>query len=216
MKKVLKITVLILVYLFLCGKSCQDDRDIVTGQLEEVEALKDNIREEFGTDYLTEESKYAVEMTAIQKVKDMADYIHIFSDQELDTSFRQKAGEMIRDMFISEKARLTFGPYRRNNSMKYLTVEEFLDGGIGDDIISLDLIYNAVKINVPLKRSGPDEYEGRITGIQKLTLFTSSDTLTFFNETITVSIHASKEAKIFGKDTLKTWAVKLGDMTKVH
>jgi hypothetical protein len=215
MKKVLKIAVLIIVYLFLCGRSCQDDQDIVSRQMEEVEKLKNGIREEFGAGYLTEESKYAAEMTAIQKVKDMADYINIFMDTSLDTSFRQKAGEMIRDIFVSGDVRLSFGPYK-NRKIKDLTVKKFLTSGFGEEVTSSEVYYDSVTTETPLKKSGPEQYMGTLIAFQKVTLFSLSDTLANWESTITISFEATQTTKIFGQDTLNTWAVNLGDMNIIE
>jgi hypothetical protein len=211
MKRGLKIAVLTLAYLLLVGKSCQDDQDIVNRQLREVETLKENIREEFGINYLDDESRYAIEQTAIQKVKDLADYIDIYADTFLDTLFRQKAGEMIRDFFVTEDVHVSFGPYR-NKKIKYTTVRKFLDKGFGAGITSAEVFYDSVRIEIPLSRSKPEKYEGTIWALQQITLFNASDTLTSDEARITISIQVSQKTKIFGKDTLKTWAVNLGDM----
>ena len=40
MKKALRIALWIVIYLFLCGKSCQDDQDIAGKQAKEAETLK--------------------------------------------------------------------------------------------------------------------------------------------------------------------------------
>jgi hypothetical protein len=212
MRRGLKIGALIVVYVFLCGKSCQDDRDMVASQLEEVEAMKENIREEFGTDYLSEESKYATELAALQKVSDLADYIGIFCDTSLDPAFREKAGEMILGMFISENARLSFGPIR-NKKINYLTVEKFLTKGLGRNVASVEMFFDSLQVQKPLMRSGPGAYEGTILGKQKMKLIASTDTFTTLDTNIIIAIRASQTVKIFGKDTLNTWAIKLGDMT---
>jgi hypothetical protein len=213
MKRALKISVLIIVYLFFCGKSCQEDQeDLVMKQVKEAEILKENIRQEFGADYLTEESRYATELAAMQKVNDLADYIEIYADASLDAVFRQKAGEMIRDIFVSEDVHMSFGPYR-NKRIKYMTVRKFLDKGFGAGITSAEVFYDSVRIEIPLSRSKPEKYEGTIWALQKITLFNASDTLASDEARITISIQASQKTKIFGKDTLKTWAVNLGDMS---
>jgi hypothetical protein len=216
MKRILKITVLVLVYLLFSGRSCQEDQeDLVQRQVKEAEAQKESIRSEVETDYLSEDSKFAVEMAAIQKVNDLADYIEVYTDVSLDIVFREKAGDMIRDIFVSDDVRLSFGPYR-NKKIKYLTVKKFLDRGFGKDVLSALVLFDDITIDIPLNRSGPELYEGAISGIQEITWFTSSDTIKTEKTTITITIQASREIKVFGEDTLKTWAVNLGDMIETN
>ena len=91
MKKLIKITALVLMYFFLCGKSCQDDQNIILRQEIEVETAKDDVRNEFDKDYLSEESKHAAEVNAIQKLKDFADFFSIYADIAIYLPFREKA-----------------------------------------------------------------------------------------------------------------------------
>ena len=172
---------------------------------------RDNIRETFGADYLSEESKYATELTAMQNLSDLADYLEVFADASYDTVFRQKAADLIRDMFVSDDALLSFGPLR-NEKLTRVSLEKFFKKGFGKDVKSVEMTFDPIKVGVPLSKSGQEVYEGTINTTQKLTLHTLSDSSKSYESLVVIPILATQELKIFGTDTLKTWTVRFGDM----
>lgn len=195
----------------LCGKSCVDDSGRILRQEKEVRVIKDSIRGEIEADYLSEEARFGAEISAMHKLKDLSDYIQIFSDNSMDFKFREKAGEMIRDIFISGDASLSFGRIR-NEKIKGMALNDFLANGFDDEITYTEIQFDSIHVTTPFNRSGVNLYEGKIACYQNLIFFTGTSTLEIPSQEITVKIYSSRTTKIFGNDTLHVWAVFLGDM----
>jgi hypothetical protein len=212
MKKLIIITALVLIYILLCGKSCKDDRYLILRQETEAEAAKDSVRNEFDTDYLNEESRYAAEVIATQKLKDFADYFTIYSDISIDSTFREKAGEMIRDIFISDDILISLPPLESENA-SVLTLDKLLNRHWGKDILSFNMIYDSIRIIDPMHRTGHEIYTSRLTGYQKIISYYLTDTSSTHLIPVIVDIIATRQQKVFGNDTLMPWVVNLGNIT---
>ena len=158
MRKLPYILFLFVLYLAFCGKSCVDDSDRIAWQEKTANATKDSIRSEFEAGKLTEESRFAAEITAIQKLKDLSDYLKIYTDVSMDTVFRAKAREMTRGMFISEESKLSFGPMRKSK-MRSSTLGKFIENGFGEDILKSALIFDSITVAEPLRKTG-ETYSG--------------------------------------------------------
>ncbi|NTW25032.1 MAG: hypothetical protein HGA37_10050, partial [Lentimicrobium sp.] len=79
MKRRMLILLIIPAYLMLSSKSCDSDREHNAGMHKaETEQTKENIREEFETKYLTDQTLRAFELKAEQKLFDFADYLSVF------------------------------------------------------------------------------------------------------------------------------------------
>ena len=102
MNKLIQILTFILMLLIIGAPSCMDEEEMARQEQAALEEVREDIRNEFETEYLTEASLYAYETTAKQKLTDLFDYIQIMTDTSLDMSFRIKASEMIRNTFLSE------------------------------------------------------------------------------------------------------------------
>jgi len=211
MERRLTILFSILLYFILCGKSCVKEPAQDFRRIKEVETAKDSIRIEFEADYLSEEARVAAEMTAIQKLADLADYMKIYTDASMDTLFREKAGEMIRGIFFTEDARLAMGT-TRNKKMKSITMGEFMKEGFGKDFIYTEVIFDSIRVMEPLQKSGELEYTGKLSANQAIISYTDSDSVFSPSIPVTIEIISSRRIKIIGNDTLMVWTVSLGDM----
>ena len=214
MKRIFKTSVVILLYLILSGKSCVDENSKLLQQKMEVSAEKESIREEFEMAYLPEESQYASEISAIQKLKDLSDYLNIFSDINMDTTFRNKAGEMISEIFVSKEVSLSFGQYGKKK-MKELALGQLLAHGFGINILSAEIVFNSIRVLDPIHKAEADTYKGILACIQNVKFVMASDTINLPAEAITVEMLATKGIKVFGPDTMNVWVVSLGEMEKV-
>lgn len=209
MKKVIHITILLLVYLLLCGKSCSDESNESIDRVKEVNAEKETISLAFETDWLNEEARHAQEMAAIQKMADLADYLQILSDDSIDTIFRNKAAEMIRDVFVSDEALLSFAPWE-GKSNKKVTVRKLLDNYSSQEVRHMVIRFDSVRVMLPLQKTSLGNYRGLVTCLQQSTV-QRRDTLKE-REALTVEVVVKQRDKVFGPDTLKVWESFLGDM----
>lgn len=210
MKKTIYIGILFLVYLLLCGKSCVDESNTALIREKEVETEKESIRYAFETDWLNEEARYAQEMAAIQKMSDLADYMHVYTDNSIDSVFRIKAGEMIRDIFVSDEVLVSFDP-REFGLNKKVNLRKFLDKGFDQEVVITKIGFDSIRVLAELQKTSKGTYEGKLACDQYSTYGSNSDTL---NERhpVQVEIIVIQREKVFGPDTLKVWETFLGDM----
>jgi hypothetical protein len=211
MERILKILVFFLLYLLLSSRSCDDDTAVTGWQQQQAELAKDSIRKEFQMDSLSEEALHAAEISAFRKLNDLADFIHVYADQSLDTAFRRKAGEMIGDLYLNGDAALSFGEFR-NGRMKQQTLSEFLKTGFGENIRRIQVVYDSVTVCEPLSRSNTELYSGKLAAYQAITAYLETDSIILPASSISIEIYSSKNLKIIGPDTLDVWEVNLGDM----
>lgn len=211
MKKLLNILMIAMIYLSFCGKSCVDENEQTAWQTRQVEMAKDTIREEFESDYLSEEARQAAEVNAMQKLKDLADYMEIYADQSLDSAFRNKAGEMIRDLFESENSRVFLGQIN-NDKLIYLSVKEFLKEGFGAGIDRVEISFDSVRVADPLHKSGEYLYAGKLIAYQTVIKNQEKDSIISPARSTMIDFISRKQLKIIGKDTLAVWETFLGNM----
>ena len=102
MKRLLRISALVLLYCLSTAKSCsnQEENDAAREQVV-VTAVRDSIRSAFDSGSLSPETLGSMEESAKLKLLELSDYLHILSDSTLDLGYRQKAAEMVHGLFIS-------------------------------------------------------------------------------------------------------------------
>jgi hypothetical protein len=208
MNKILKILALINVILLLCAPSCGDEQEMANREDTALIESRENIREEFETDYLTESSLSAYEVAAKQKLSDFVDYLRIITDTAIDVAFRQQAAEMIRGIFISDGVlvqKIT------DENIKELKVSQLITDGLENKLAIPLFSMDSIRIQEPLHRTGSVAYSGTIRFSQNITYPSMPEeiqgSINRFAE-----IYLTKESKIFGSDTLHVWSVRLGDI----
>jgi hypothetical protein len=211
MRKLSNILILSVIYLVFCGKSCENDTERTAWQEQEVSAARDSIVNEFDAEFLTEEARYASEAKAIQDLNDFADYVEIFSDRNKDTLFRAKAKEMISGMFGSQGNEVSLGRIKKDK-IQWSRLEVFLDKGFGDYVLRVNLEFDSIIVKQPLVKLNDSTYTGVLSARQILALYQGVDRLTQYKARVNIDFSSVKKYKVFGKDTIQTWEVRLGDM----
>lgn len=211
MERSLKILVFFLLYLLLSSRSCDDDTTVTDWQQRQAELAKDSIRMELEVDQLSDEAREAAELNAIKKLKDLEDYIKIYMDKSLDSVFRDKAGEMIRGLFISEDIQLSFDQSKHNKE-KAPTLKQFLEKEFMESALRSEVTFNSIRVIAPLQKSGDDIYSGKLTAYQTVIEFREADSLITPLLPITIEFTSYRKNKIIGQNTLMVWELKLGDM----
>jgi hypothetical protein len=210
MKKLFNILILCLIYLVFCSKSCSDDSDIQVVQEKQAIAARDSIRDEFETGYLSEDARNGAEVKAMQELNDLTDYVEIFTDSSLDRLFREKAGEMINNMFDSKDSRISFYAFS-NKKLNTCTLNEFLTNGQRKNDITMKLAFDSIRVAVPLQKSGEDIYSGRLSAFQTVS-YSGPENSYSISYPVSINFVSVKRSKIIGKDTLKVWEVLFKDM----
>lgn len=210
MKRIINILIIIVIYLVFSGKSCVDDSERIDRQKQQVRLEKDSIMKVLATESLTEEDLISEEVIAMQKLMDLADYMEIYTDRSLDSSFRNKAGDMILEMFNSQNNRLFFGPERKVK-MKQVTLKEFLEKGFGDEFDRVKIDIDSVKVIAPLILSEGKGYSGKLSARLSFIGYSSADSLVQPVRPWNIDFYSTRRVKSFGRDTLAVRAVCLGD-----
>jgi hypothetical protein len=210
MPKIFKISTIIFVLLVICAPSCEDEQETANREESILTATKNDIQEEFETEYLTETSLFAYEVAAKQKLSDFSDYLQIITDTSLDMSFRIKAGEMIKKTFQSENVSLRLDKEEKETEPEFevhLLIKDGLENKLKLPLFSVDSII----VHVPLHRIGNTTYSGILRFSQNFT-DPSQPELIIKSVSRSTDVYVVKEDKIFGTDTLKIWSVRLGEI----
>jgi len=195
----------------LSGKSCVDEEQIVLQEQAKIITTRDSIRGEFETDWLSDATLHALGAVAKQNLSDFADYSQILTDSSLDSSFREKAGEMIKEMFVSDETQLGF-MVSKGGISRNITLEEWLNEGWITFDLSEHFRFDSIYIKESLRRTNPTRYKGSLEFIQTFTVSTYPDSTIYSSQKKAIDVLALRGEKVFGSDTLLVWEVFLGDM----
>jgi len=211
MSRRFQIPALILLYLLSTAKSCDHgERTDETRDRERIGRLQDSIRESFQADTLSMISLQAFEATAKNRLSDFSDYLSVVHDTSISGAFRQKAGEMIRGIFISENSTLQFTgsgfPGRKEVSVKQLLSDgkelPFTPGPVPGD---------SIRVIQALRRSSDSVYTGKLRFFCLPFAKNHEESRKFTPSYGTIDFLVTKHPKRFGKDTLSIWEVFLGN-----
>jgi len=211
MRKVFQISVLLLLYLLITAKSC-DNQEQADDNLDQtrIKLTQDSVRSTFEADTLSPTSLVAFEVMAKIKLSDFSDYLSIIYDTSVAGTFREKAREMIHMLFISENSLLLF-TNPDNLTGKEVTVKQLLDSGKKGSFKFGRIIKDSIRITQTTHRISDSAYIGKLSfsyipGGQK-----SEESLEEVAANGTIGFLVIKHKKYFGKDALRIWDVFLGN-----
>jgi hypothetical protein len=212
MRKFLIIFCAILAYLALSSKSCgSDEKEEAANNKAEVAKTRVNIKNEFESDDLSRKSLKGFEAKARQDLVDFSDYLNICSDNQLDSLFRSQARQMILDMFVSDSIKIS-NRLLDKTELKNISLIEFLKPDPSSNYISMNFIFDSMKITEPLHRTDEFNYKGRLSFSRTMTARNAYDTVSTNPFGMEADIYASKVFKVFGEDTLRVWELFLGEI----
>jgi len=196
--------------LFIYAPSCVDEEEMARQEEVLLNETRENIRGEFETDYLTETALFAYETTAKQKLSDLSDYLQILMDTELDTSFRVKASEMIKNTFISDNVTVKVAE-QNEDPEKGVEIQTLINQGFEDELSTFSFSFDSINLYEPLRRINNTTYSGILRFIQNFTDPTIPEQI--IKSSIRYSdFYVVKEGQVFGTDSLKIWKVRLGEI----
>jgi len=211
MRRLLYIPTLILLYLLFTAKSCdnQERADDVSEQ-KQITLSQDSIRSNFESDTLSNASLRAFEGMGGMKLADLGDYLMILGDTAVAETFREKAREMIRGLFLSENSvvRLTG---QENPGIREVSVNTLLNPVKGNPVISGKIIPDSVRVKQPLKWIGKAIYAGTLSFAYIPEDKMNKNGPGPASVSGTVDFLVTRHEKNFGKDTLMIWDVFLGN-----
>jgi hypothetical protein len=210
MNRLIQILFFILMLLIFGAPSCVDEEHIAQQEQNALNEAREDIRDEFETEYLSEASLYAYENTAKQKLSDLADYMRIMTNTTLDFSFRQKAGEMIQNLFRSENVILQL-ELQDIEPLNEVEVHRIVKKGLGNQPIIQPFFFENIQIRKPLRRNNESTYTGVITFSQQFLDPTNPDQVIQSIQR-TAHFYVVKENKTFGAELLNIWSVRIGEI----
>ncbi len=211
MTKYLKIAILFLVLFVIYAPSCVDDQAIADREEAALNETRNEIRAEFEVNYLSEESLFAYETAAKQKLSDFVDYLQIISDTTLDKSFRKKAGEMIQNTFLSEEETLQLAPQKDDLSGE-ISVRNLIKQGLKNKLSLPPFSIELIVVDELFQRNGNATYSGTMKFLQIFTGPSLSPGESLNTIDRSADVYIIKDEKIFGADTLRVWSVRLGEI----
>jgi hypothetical protein len=209
MKKRFSIPLLIVVYLLCSARSCNDNDNAETRENRKITQLSDSLQRIAKAENPSAEDLHAAELSARQKLLDLADYCRIVYDTATNPVFREKAANRIRSLFVSEMETVNFSV---NAAGKGKTLQEWLTDGLSGKYQPLTFSMDSVEIDNPLSRVSDKLYSGRLKfrlsenpsserGIRNAAVAERS--IEFYNQL---------KSKAFGSDTLNVWTLGFGKM----
>lgn len=207
MIKYLKILVISIFIFTLYAPSCVNEDELMMREEALVEVAKNEIREEFEKENLSELSLVVFEASAKQKLSDLADYLKILSDTILDISYREKAEGMISKSFISDSVDVAFSMH--DLSSEKIQLLNYLQKALDNNVILPPFSFDSIKITQHLHKEANETYVGKLSYIQK-TIYFSRHSITYVIKK--ADFYLKKEEKVFGTDTTKVWNIRFGDI----
>jgi len=210
MNKLIHILSFILMLLVIGAPSCMDEEEVARQELQALEEVRADIRNEFEMEYLSEAAHYAYETNAKQKLTDLADYMQVLIDTSLENSFRQKAGQMIQDLFQSENEKVQLN-LNESNPSKELKIHYLIKKGLNNKLTIQPFSFENIQSLKPLQRENQYTYFGVISFSQQY-FDPSNPDQSIQSIQRTSEFYVVKEIKKFGNDSLKIWNVRLGQI----
>lgn len=210
MKLISQICILILIYLLCSGRGCKEDLEVKEKkEANDVQAMRDSIMGLFETEIPGEKDLRSFELTAQQKLIDLADFLKIISDTSLDNRFRQQAFDMAIKLFISGENKIETWS-RIYSSPGTNTAEQLLNKSLSNGL-PLWAEPVGMSVNKPLTWINDSVYAGSLIFYQRYMPFNDHVKIDTINKRLLLSIYAVRKLKSFGREQIKVWVVNLGD-----
>ena len=170
----------------------------------------EKIEKEFDAPMLQKENLIAFEERAKEKLMDFADYINIYTNGTYDEAFRNQAKKMVMDQFYGEveiKSSI-ITPHEEDTYSLYTFMAEF--SKLNFELVQLKI--KDIEVSESLKYLDSETYTGRISFSRELLGISGQDSVIVSKDIDKIEIILNRTDKIFGNDTLKVWAVQLGNL----
>lgn len=210
MKKFLFLFFAFMAYLLLSSKSCAPEKSEESVSPEvKLNQDREVIRQEFGAEHLSSKSLKAYELMSVQKLADFSDYLRIFTNRQMDTTFRNLSGKMIRELFVSDSIGINTCLIM-NSEKKKLPLGEFLNRISESN--TCDLSFDSIRISRHFRQKNETKYVGCISFLRGLKTCPQSDTVNLPTVRLETEIVLKKVKKSIGNDTLQVWSAFLGNI----
>ena len=211
MREFLKIVIFLIVYVVISGNSCTDEKRKKEKHLREISASRDSLILKLQEDYPSENELFAAQKSAEQKLLDLSDYLNIFFQNDLDTTFRKQTHDLLINSFIDENVTLNLFA-DSEGKIQLMTLKQFLNKSLDSSFLKTIFIFDSVNVAEPFHRLNAKLFAGSLIFNQSRLIYRLNDTLRKESFETRANIYLEKKNKYFGGDTLMIWEVNLGDI----
>ena len=206
MRLVTKILSFLMLLVLLTAEDCGNNSAVVSKE-DRLNGVFQNIESDFAKDELSGEILSAFEKRAIQKLKDITDYINIYADTSLSVQFRSQANQMIQENFYEKS---DVGDFYKGLELLEDTVNGILY--YSGKARTFKTAVDSIVIIERLRLKSNSNYEGEIQFSQKICLINAADTVSANNFQFRLNMMAIKTKKTFGDKTEDVWEVYFGEI----
>jgi hypothetical protein len=206
MKRLIKICGILLLSLILKAESCTEGGEM-TSREKYIDLTTRQLKSLFQAETLRDFELEEFEKSSKQKLADFADYLKILTDSSLKQPFREKAGEMVQEIFISDSIPVSICIAQG----KIITsdVVQLVQKGLNNKIPAIQIQYDSIRIEQSFQWNGQDHYCAVLSFIQRVNRMHDGQTLETSVRGKT-DARIIRENKIIGPDTLSVWVLHLG------
>jgi hypothetical protein len=171
--------------------------------------LSDSISSEFEKGNLSESSFNAFEITAKLKLHDFVDYYNTLADTNINSTFRIKAGDLIRDIFVGDSVGIQLSGCEISGKGQSVTVDKLITNCLLNQKPFDRLKIDSIRQGRLFEKVSDKKYFSTLKFIQieQCSQISVNQNIAIRKE---VEIYVLKELKLFGSDTLNIWTVHLG------
>lgn len=150
---------------------------------------------------------------AVQKVKDLGDYLSIIANKKYDDKLRKQAIQIVSTQFLGDD--VTIQPLWKKGSIKKTDLKSFLDACYQTTYSKVVVTHSKIKYLNNFQFIDDNKYSGKIQFNQKLDFY-KEDKIVDYKEYINeVDIVLEKTQKKFGKRKETIWNVFLGSIRNI-
>jgi len=209
MRNKLFILFLGIIYLLSSSRSCSDENSPGAREKARLNAARDSVIETFESEYLNDVELHAYELSAIQKLEDLAYYFRILNDTSADFIFREKAAEMVTSVFLSQHSKVNLKAMELKNTIEISTL---IQNALSNQYAYSKFIIKDIHTLESLKRQSDTLYTGKLQFRLSQSLQDQAGKNAESVNQAVVDMHVVRVVKIFGKEKIRVWKVFLGEM----
>lgn len=188
----------------LTAEDCGNNSGINTHENRLNRTFQD-IEDNFVGNELSPDVLSAFEKRAVQKLKDIADYMNIYGDSNLSKPFREQASQLIKETFYEQD---DLRHFYNDLKLQEDTVNRILC--FRENIGTFKTEIDSVFLSNNLRMTSFLQYRGEIQFSQRVFVIHNTDTIVENNYPYKLEILVLKTEKKFGDKSEDVWEVYLG------
>ena len=211
MRKWIRLSGLLFLYLLFSAKSCNDREEFnAAREKERLVHSFDSLSFLLSAGSLPATVENAFESSVMQKLGDLVDYVNIVGDSAVAKGFREQSARMIQGLFISPDVMIGI-KIQGNRNNAGLRLEEFIKTIEARDWPYHTIVSDSTWIIQPLKKINDSLYSGQFGFSFSAGLKQADHNAPRIDQYGKIDAFIVKREKVFGSKRMKIWGVCLGD-----